>query len=169
MQIICISSGAYSGGQDLARRLAEKLGYGCLSRDELIEAAIREGIRVGKLEMAMVKPGIFSERLALERDIYLAFSTAYLCEKAKEGGLVYHGRTGHLLLSGVSHMLRVRVLADEEYRIRAVMQKLGLVRQKAQKYIQEVDEDRRRWVHSMYGVSWDDAANYDMVINLARL
>lgn len=169
MQIICISRGTYIGGQDLAKRLAEKLGYGCLSREELIEAATKEGIRVGKLEMAMVKPGIFSERLALERDIYLAFSTAYLCEKAAEGGLVYHGRTGHLLLSGVSHVMRVRVLADQEYRIRAVMQKLGLVREKAYKYIQEVDEDRRRWVHSMYGVSWDDAANYDMVINLAQL
>ena len=169
MQIICISRGTYSGGQDMARRLAEKLGYGCLSREELVEAATREGIHVGKLEMAMVKPGIFSERLALERDLYLAFSTVYLCEKSMEGGLVYHGRTGNLLLSGVSHVLRVRVLADEEYRIRAVMQKLGLVREKARKYIQEVDEDRRRWVHSMYGVSWEDAANYDMVINLARM
>lgn len=169
MQTICISRGTYSGGQELARRLAEKLGYRCLSREELIEAATREGIHVGKLEMTMVKPGIFSERLALERDLYLAFSTAYLCEKSMDGGLVYHGRTGHLLLSGVSHVLRVRVLADEEYRIRAVMQRLNLVREKARKYIDEVDEDRRRWVHSMYGVSWEDAANYDMVVNLAQM
>jgi len=169
MQIICISRGTYSGGQELAEKLAAKLGYACLSREEMIEAATREGIQVGKLEMAMTGSGVFSERLALERDHYLAFSTAYLCQRAMEGRLVYHGRTGHLLLPGVSHVLRVRVLADEEFRIKAVMRNLGLSRDKAMRYIQEVDEDRRRWVHSMYGVSWEDAENYDVVMNLAQM
>jgi len=169
MQIICISRGTLKGGKQLAERLAEKMGYRCLSREELVEAATKEGIHVGKLEMAMVRPGIFSERLALERDHYLAFSTAYLCEKAMEGGLVYHGRTGHLLLSGVSHVLRARVVADEEYRIRAVMQSLGLDREKARRYIEGVDEDRRRWIHSMYGVSWEDASNYDITLNLSQM
>ena len=81
-QIICISRGTKSGGQGLAARLAEKLDYACLSREELIEAATGEGIQVGRLEMAMMKRGIFSEQLALERDHYLAFTTAYLCEPA---------------------------------------------------------------------------------------
>ncbi|MDY6861896.1 MAG: cytidylate kinase-like family protein [Thermodesulfobacteriota bacterium] len=169
MQIICISKGTMSGGKQLAERLAEKMGFACLSREELINAATEQGIRVGKLEMAMVKPGIFNEKLSLERDHYLAFSTLYLCQKAMKGGLVYHGRTGHLLFQGVRHILRVRVLADEEYRITEAMQRLQLDRKKAQKYIKEVDEDRRRWVHTMYGISWDDAASYDVVINLAQM
>ena len=169
MQIICISRGTLIGGQKLAERLAEKLGYACLSREELIEAATKEGIPVGKLEMDMVKPGIFSERMAIERDHYLAFSTEYLCNKVVDGGLVYHGRTGHLLLPRVSHVMRVRVLAGEEYRIAGVMEKLRLTRDKAQRYIAEVDEDRRRWVHSMYGISWEDAANYDLVLSLDQM
>jgi cytidylate kinase len=168
-QIICISRGTHSGGIKLAKRLAEKLDYACLSREELIDAATQEGIQVGKLEMSMIKAGIFSDRLSLERDHYLAFTTAYLCDKAIEGGLVYHGRTGHLLLPGVSHVLRVRVLADEEFRIEAVMRTLGLDRKKARRYIEEVDEDRRRWVHFMYGISWEDAAHYDIVLNLAQI
>ena len=167
-QIICISRGTHSGGKQLAKRLAEKLDYACLGREELIDAATKEGIQVGRLEMAMVKQGI-TERLALERDHYLAFTTAYLCDKAAEGGLVYHGRTGHLLLPGVSHVLRARVLAADEYRLEAVMRNLGLDRKKARRYIEEVDEDRRRWVRSMYGVSWEDAANYDIVLNLAQM
>jgi len=168
MQIICISRGTFSGGKDLAENLAERLDYACLSREELIDSATKEGIPVGKLEMAMVRPGVFSQRLALERDHYSAFSTAFLCDKITESdGLVYHGRTGHLLLAGVRHVLRVRVLADEEQRIRTVMQNLGLDRDKARKYLREVDEDRKRWVYSMYGVSWEDAANYDLVLNLA--
>lgn len=169
MQIICISRGTFSGGKQLAERLAEKMGYRCLSREEIIEAATNEGIQVGKLEMAIVKSGIFSERLALERDHYLAFSTEYLCQKVSEGGLVYHGRTGHLLLPGVGHVLRVRAVADEEYRIKAVVQNLGLDREKARRYIEGVDEDRNRWIHSMYGISWEDASNYDIVLNLSQM
>jgi cytidylate kinase len=169
MQVICISRGTLSGGKELAVQLAKKLGYSCLGREELMEAATREGIHGGKLEMAMVRSGIFSERLALERDHYLAFTTAYLCDKAMESGLVYHGRTGHFLLPGVSHVLKVRVLADEEYRIKAVMHDLNLDRKKARRYIEEVDEDRRRWVRAMYGVSWEEAMNYDVVLNLAQV
>ncbi|MCJ7773197.1 MAG: cytidylate kinase-like family protein, partial [Desulfobacterales bacterium] len=60
MQIITISKQTMSGGQQLAVRLAEKLDYQCLSRDELIRAATEEGIKVGKLEMAMVKPALFN-------------------------------------------------------------------------------------------------------------
>lgn len=169
MQVICISRGTLVGGKDLAEPLAKKLGFTCVSREELSEAATDEGIQVGKLEMSMVRTGIFSERLALERDHFLAFSTAYLCDKASEGGVVYHGRTGHFLLPGISHVLRVRVLAEEDYRINSVMRELNLDRAKARGYIEKVDEDRRRWVHSMYSVSWDDAANYDIVLNLAQV
>jgi cytidylate kinase len=169
MQVICISRSTQSGGKEMAQRLAEKLDYVCLSREELMNAAIKEGIQVGKLEMAIVKGAIVGERLALERDHYLAFTTAYLCDRALEGGVVYHGRTGHFLLPGVTHVLKVRVIADEEFRIGAVMRDLNLDRAKARRYIADVDEDRRRWVRSMYGVSWDEAANYDIVLNLAHM
>ncbi len=97
----------------------------------------------------MVKGGRLSERLTLEKEHYLAFSTAFLCDRAKEGSLVYHGRTGHLLLSGVEHRLRVRVVADPEFWLRAVMRDLGSPRDKARRYIGEVDEDRRRGVHTV--------------------
>ncbi|HID75673.1 MAG TPA: cytidylate kinase-like family protein [Planctomycetaceae bacterium] len=169
MQLICISRGTLSGGRQLAERLAKKLGCVCLSREELIEKATEEGIQVGKLEMAMVKPRMFSEQLAIQREYYLAFSTAYLCDRALEGRLVYHGRTGHLLLPGIDHVLSVRVVADPEQRIRRVMQDLGLDRDKASRYVRQVDEDRRRWARSMYGVGWEDAAHYDVVINLRQM
>lgn len=169
MQIICVSRGTLSGGDEFAERLAKKLGYACLSREELIEAAIKEGIQVGKLEMAMIKPWIFSEQLDLQREHYLAFTTAYLCDRAMEGGLVYHGRTGHLLLPGVDHVLSVRVVSDQEQRISRVMKQLGLDREKARQYIREVDADRRQWARAMYGVGWEDSAQYDITVNLEHM
>lgn len=168
-QIICVSRGSLSRGKELAASLARKLGYAILSREDLIEAAIGDGIQVGKLETSMMHARTFTERLARERDRYLAFSTAYLCDRAREGPLVYHGRSGHLLLQGVSHVLRVRVLADDEYRINAVMRELGLTREKAKRYLEAVEEDRRTWVRSMYGVPWESASQYDVTVSVERM
>ncbi len=169
MQVIYISKGAFVGGEELATRLAAKLGYPSLSREELAEAATRDGIQVGKLEMALTRRSSFSERLALERDLYIAFVTARVCDRAMNGGLVYHGRTGHLILSGISHALRVRVVSSDELRIRAAMHNLGLDRNKARIYLERVDEDWRRWFRSLHGVSWEDTATYDVILNLEQM
>ncbi len=53
MQLVCISSGKSNRTQDMAERLAHKLGYRNLSREEMIEEAIKEGIQVSKLETAI--------------------------------------------------------------------------------------------------------------------
>jgi cytidylate kinase len=169
MQIICVSRGSLSRGKELAQLLAERLDYALLSREDLTEAAIKEGIQVGKLETSMMKPGQFTERLARERDHFLAFCTAFLCDKLQAGPLVYHGRTGHLLLRGVGNVLRIRVVADEEYRIQAAMRNLGIDREKARRYLSEVENDRRNWVRLMYGVSWEDALQYDVTVNVEQM
>jgi cytidylate kinase len=168
-QIISVSRGSLSRGRELAVGLARRLGYTLLSREDLIEAATADGIQVGKLETSMMHARTFTERLARERDRYLAFCTAYLCDKAVEGPLVYHGRTGHLLLRGISHVMRVRVIADDEYRINAVMRDLGLTRPKARRYLDAVEEDRRAWARAMYGVSWEAASEYDVTVSVERM
>ncbi len=169
MQIICVSKGTRGSGKDLAESLAGKMGYLCLSREDLIHAATEEGIQVGKLEMAMVQGRGYTQRLAMERDHYLAFCRAYLSERALDGSVVYHGRSGHLLLPGVRNTFRIRVVSDLEQRISRTELDLGLDRRKATQYIQDVDEDRARWVRSMYGVSVDEAVNYDITLNLQQI
>jgi cytidylate kinase len=169
VQVICLSRGVFVGGEDLAEQLAHKLGYACLSREQLTEIATEEGIPVGKLEMAITRQSSFSERLALEREHYLAFITSQICDRSTNEGLVYHGRTGHLVMSGISHALRVRVVTGEERRIRAAMQRLGVGRRQARRYLEEVDDDWRRWTHSLHGVSWEDTAHYDLTVNLDHL
>ncbi len=169
MRIICVSMGTYGGARELAQDLSRKMGYPCLCREDLIEAATQEGIQVGKLEMSTIKPRAFTQRLARERDHYLAFSRAFLCERALEGDLIYYGRTGHLLLPGVDHLMRVRVVLDLEHRIQDLMDKMGLEREKARRYIQEVDEDRGRWARSMYGIAVEEPINYDITVNLQKI
>ena len=169
MQIITISCGSQSYGREFAENLAAKLDYLCISREELLEEAHKNKIPIGKLETAIIKPHIFSEELALELEHYKALATSILCEKALNNNIVYYGRTGHLLLPGINHILKIRVITDIESRIEIVMQKLALSRDKAKQYIEQLDQDRKKWIKQFYNVDWDISSLYDVVINLSHL
>ncbi len=168
MSLITISRGTFSGGRDLATRLADELGYAYLTQEELSADASKAAVPVGRLRDAMLRPPREYERVIIERDQYLTCLTMTLCEKALAGDLVYFGHLGHMLLPKVPNILRVRVLADMEYRIRAVAKNMGYSRHEAKEHIEWVDMTRDKWVRFLYGVDWHDPLHYDIVINLAH-
>lgn len=169
MQLISVSRGDLQAGRDFAEGLASKLGFQSLGRQELVDAATDEGIAVGKLETAVVKRRAFDERLVLEKEHYLAFVTRVLCERALSGSLVYHGRSAHLSLTKVPHVLRVYTAVDVESRIDEVMRRLSVDRGKAKRYVEDVDDDIHRWIRTMYGEPFDPLEGSDLVVNLDRV
>jgi cytidylate kinase len=169
MAIITISRGTFSGGQQLAECVAEKLGYRCVSREVLLKAASEYGVPEEELSRALSKkPGIL-ERLTSERDQYLAYIKAALFNEAKNDNLVYHGHAGHLLLERVPHVLRVRIIANIEFRIKALSDHHSLNRNDALEFIERVDEERIEWTRFLYHIDWRDPAIYDLVINFDRM
>jgi len=169
VSIITISRGTFAGGQSLAECVAVKLGYRCVARDVLIEAAKEYGVDEEKLYKSLTeKPGLL-ERLTLDRIHYTAFIRAALCKEVKGDNVVYHGHGGHLLLKGVPHVLRIRVIANMEQRIKAAMDRHDCGRDDAIEYIEKVDEGRARWTKFLYHVDWQDPSLYDIVINLDHI
>lgn len=170
MSIIAISRGTFSGGEALAKRVAERLQYRCLSREGNLErAAQRYMVPAEELTAAMEKRPTFWERMVGERAAYLAFVRAALCEEARGGRLVYHGYLGQFLLPGISHVISVRAIADADFRIRAAQRQQDLAREDALAYIEKADKERRDWTRFLFEVDWDDAHLYDLVLNLSRM
>jgi len=170
MSIICISRGSHGFGIQLAEKLAVQLGFPCVARESLTDEATNQGIPIGRIETAIVKRRPLSEEMELQVDRFKAYVTAALCERAVAGeSFVYHGRTGHLVLPGVTHVFRVRAITPMEERIALAMSRMNISREKTKRYIDQVDEDRRRWVHILYNVDWEDPSLYDIVINTQHL
>ena len=166
MAIITISRGSMSGGKKLAEMLAETLGYNCVSREIILETAYDYGVPEEKLFEAIFKnPSIF-QKLTFAREHYLAFIQATLCEYAKDDNLIYHGHAGHFLLEGVSHVLKIRILACTSYRVKAAMAEFGYTEKDAVKYINKVDKQRVKWTKFLYGKDWRSPELYDVVFNL---
>ncbi len=166
MAIICISRGTFSGGEAVAEAVAKRLGYPCVSREaNLARAAEQFHIPPETLTATIEKPSLWDKMLG-ERDLYLACVRASLFEQAERGDLVYHGYLGQLLLPGLSSVLRVRVIADQEFRTRAAMSHQLLRYPEAEAYIARVDRERREWTRFLFGVNWEDPSLYDVVVNL---
>jgi cytidylate kinase len=158
-----------SGGEALAECLHQRLGYPVLGREVLVEAAAKLGVPEETLTQKFEKsPGLWS-RLTESRRLYLVAIQAAIAEHAASGNLIYHGRAGHMLLHGVPNVLRVRLIAPMEMRIRAVIERQGLNREGAIEYIQTVDAERVRWSKFIYNVDWTDPGLYDLVINLEKM
>jgi cytidylate kinase len=169
MSIVMISSMHQGGREELAQALARKTNWPVLSREELVEGARQRGIKIGRLEVAMIKTPGLSEKLAREKDLYLAYLTETLCEKAREGNFIYHGRAGHLLLPGVSHRLRVGLTVPREVRIKRAAQALNLSSEKAETYLAQLDEDVARWIRYVHRVDGRDPGHFDVFFNLENM
>lgn len=170
MSIITISRGTASGGQALAELVAAKLRWPCLSNEVIVEAAKRYSVPEPELVKAFETAPTFWEKLTASRRVYLTFVQAAMCEYAVHGNLVYHGHAGHELLPGISHVLKVRLVAPMESRIQMVMERHPhLDRKGAIRYIQQVDEERASRMRYLFGVDWRDPHHYDLVLNLDKL
>jgi cytidylate kinase len=170
MSLITISRGSLSGGQALAERLADRLGYRCISSDALIEVAAKYGVPEPKLSEVFDKTPSLWERLTKSRRLYLIFIQSAMCDLAQQGNLVYHGQGGQQLLKGISHIMKVRLIAPPEYRLKVAMEREGLTsREAAMQYLQQVDEERLRRMRYLFNVDWRDPALYDVVLNIEHM
>ncbi len=166
MAIVTISRGSFSGGKILAECLAEKLGYRCIDRDVIVEKAAAFGVNQSDLRDALEKPPTFWDRFKHKKYVYLTLIQAALTEEVRQGNAIYHGNAGHMLLRGVSHVVRTRIIAPPEFRLSMVEDRLKVGHGEALAYIHRMDSDRKKWTHYLYGVDWGDPTLYDVVLNL---
>ena len=168
MSIVTVSRGTYSQGRDVAEKLAQRLGYECISREIMVEAAKEFNIPELKLVEAIQDPPSILERFTYGKERYLAYFQAVLLEHFQRDNVVYHGLAGHFLVRNVSHVLKVRIIAGMEDRVRLMMQRKGVTEEHALHFVKRVDESRRKWSLHLYGIDTHDPTLYDMVIRIKK-
>ena len=169
MAIITISRGSYSKGKEVAEKVAEKLGYDCISRDVLLEASERFHIPEIKLVRAVHDAPSILRRFSHDNQSYIAYIQSALTARVRKDKVVYHGLAGHLLLKGVPHVLKVRIIADLPDRVANEMAREGISEEEARTLILKDDEERRRWTQSLYGVDPWNSHLYDLVLRVHKL
>ncbi|MDD2467052.1 MAG: cytidylate kinase-like family protein [Desulfobulbus sp.] len=167
MSIVTIARGSYSRGKEVAEKLAEKLGYECISREIILEASNEFNIPEIKLVRALHdSPRIFSSDSS---DRYVIYYRSAILQHARNDNIVYHGLAGHFFLKDIPHVLKIRINADMDTRVQEEMKRENISYQESMKILKNDDEERRKWGVQIYGTDTWDSRLYDIVINISSI
>src|SRR6266542_581092 len=175
MSNVTISHEIGSGGPEIGQQLAERLGYKHVDQELISETAHRYGLLEEKLShLDESKPSLF-ERFDAETRRYITVIQTALYEFAEQDRVVLMGRGGQWLLRGISHHLRVRVMAPFELRVKRLAAKLkGPMGEAASprtvmEMVRRDDTERAGRMRYLYEVDLADPTLYDLVINTENL
>jgi cytidylate kinase len=177
MAVITISRHPGSLGDTIARAIADRLSYRLVERGELIRLAERIGgtdVAWDRAPELRERSPSFWERLNEERRRYASVLRRVTTQLAEEGDVVIVGLGSGQLLKGLSHVLRLQIIAPMEVRLERVMERgyddiAGpLSREKARDLIRSSDRDTSGYMKYLFNIDWLEAHHWDLVINTGR-
>ncbi|UCH22225.1 MAG: cytidylate kinase-like family protein [Deltaproteobacteria bacterium] len=169
MNIITISTDRYSKGKEIAEMVAQKLGYECVSREVILSAANEFGVPETKLLQTIMDTPTILNMFSRDRQRYMAYIKAVVADYMLRHEIVYHGLVGHPIVRGVSHVLKTRIIANMEDRIRLEMERENISEEKAGKIITALDEQQKKWGKAVYGIDVTNPIYYDLIINVGHI
>jgi cytidylate kinase len=149
--------------------VAARLGYRCLSREVILDASEHYHIPEIKMIKAIHDAPTILERFGHDKTRFITYYQSALARDVQKDNVVYHGLAGHLLLKGIPHVLKVRIIADLDERVRNEMERERIPKQEALSLIFRDDQERRKWTQSLYGVDPWDSSLYDLVLHIHKL
>jgi cytidylate kinase len=175
MAIVTVSHEMGSGGPEIGVALAERLGYRHVDQDMIPLAARQYGVGEAKLTQVDETKPSFVERFDVETRRYITILQSALLDVAEQDNAIIMGRGGQVLLRNIPHVLRVRVTAPFELRVKRVIKKMAGqmgetvdVRTTAE-MIRRNDHEKSGRMRYLFDVDWCDSALYDLVINTEKL
>ncbi len=187
--IITVSRELGAGGSEVARQVAETLGWRVVDNELVDQIAIRTGLSPAEVRDREERAPGFLERLIrmltkaapemltpaaervpeLEEAKLVKITEAVVEEIAREGRVVLVGRAAPAVLSRDRDAIHLKIVAPKAARVEAVMKRLGVKRDEATGEVELSDANRKRYHEQYYERDWNDASQYHLVLNTSAL
>lgn len=162
---IAIISASYCRGEEIARKLSEKIGGDYIPEETLLqETAKRFGASEEKLKIAAFGVSTLFGMNGVERNLHLSYLKATLLDKIKQGGLVYHGYSSLLIAPEITGVLKVFIVGGSSYRIKAMMESEEVGEKEAKNLISRDDRILLNWTNFLFNLDPSDESLYDMIV-----
>ncbi len=176
--IITIGREHGSNGHDIARALAAELGYTCFDKEIVDTAAENSNFSkeiLHSYDEKRVSPYIvpvphylgLNESFRLNMQVASAQFDA-IRSLADQDNCIFVGRCADYVLRNRENLLRVFIMADEDFRIQTMMRKQNLSEDQARKLIRQVDKDRSSYYKYYTDQIWGERENFDLILNSAK-
>ena len=189
--LITISRQFGAGGSQVARQVAERLGWRVVDNELIEEVAARAGLPKEHVAEREERVSTFVERLArtlaaASPDVFpppdsagaivdvpetdlVRITETVVAEIAAQGKVVLVGRAAPAVLSREADALHVKLVAPRAFRIQVAASRLGCAADKAALVLDQTDKNRARYLREYYRRDWDDPVNYHLVLNTGVL
>jgi cytidylate kinase len=188
-KVVTFSVQLGSGGNDIARTIAQKLGYRFLDHEVISRAADIAGVSPDTIAAAERWPTFIErmlERLALTTVVsegvlpapptnagammltsadYRALIEQVVQSLAEEGDCVIVGHAGQAILKQAPQVFKVLVHGSKERRAERLAMQEGIDFKEALERIKTYDSQRSAFFRHAYNVEWLDSTIYDIAIN----
>jgi len=184
MRAITVSREYGSGGGEIARRLAARLGWQLIDHEVVVQVANALGVSESEAEaqdeytqstmarfltgMRSIDPSIMVDPVpyvTADEEEYRRALLNVVQAAVHNGHVVIVGRGAQEILAHRHDVLHVRIVAELEERISYVMIREGLNHDEAQNRIKQKDRQRERYLNYHYHADSSDAHLYDLVVN----
>ncbi len=186
--VITISRQVGSGGDEIALKVSEILGYAVFDKNLMVDVAKSIGLSEEEIAdfsedtyriksfvdtiLLRKTPSTISPTAArgnLDEERYLSAIQAVIRNVANRGKTVIVGRGGQAILKNKPSVLHVRIVAPKAVRVKRIMDKGGLSEEAALRLIEDSDKTAAEYLRRFYGVDWADPLIYDMILNTGKM
>jgi len=171
MTVITVSREYGSIDNDFGERVAQALGYYCVSKEFIADLLGQYGLVEFEREYD-TRPGFWEGFSALRgerRSAMVAMLNQVLQAVAHHGDVVIQGRSGFAALAGFADVLHVRLQAPLATRIERIASQQRVSIEEAARIVKEGDAVRTAFVEGFYGIPWDSVHAFDLVINTQKV
>lgn len=171
MTVITISREYGSGGDQLAEKVAQALGYHLVDKAFVSAVLCQYGLTEFDSEYEK-QPGFwegFDTEKAERRETMVRMLNQVVRAVARHGNVVILGRSGYAILAGLADVLHVRLQAPLDDRIELVRNATNVSLLEATALVKENDKMRKAFVESFYRVPWESALAFDIALNTSRV
>ncbi len=182
-KIITISREFGSGGREIGKRLADKLGYSYYDSEIITLLAKETGMSEEYIENISEKgvypyPFQFAKSFAVysstqsQQTEILVKQASIIKEIAQKGNAIIVGRGANFILREYNPM-NIFVYADIDSKIRRCREKAkedeNLTDKELEQKIKAIDKSRKSFNNLISNMEWDDKRNYSLCINTSNV
>ena len=171
MPLIAMTREMGSLGKDVAAGIAARQNRKVVYHEIIEPIANKMRLRKSHVERFLEGKAGLWERLTTDRTSLSIFTADETFRFLRDGSTaVIRGWGAVHLLRNIPHVVRVRICAPFELRVRRMMERLGTDNREAvESEIQLSEEAHTAITRRHFGINWRDPENYDLVLCTERL
>ena len=171
MSAISIFSSSFCQAEQVAREVCASTGYRIVHDDEVVsDASAISGISSEKIARAFAAKASVFNKFTREKECSVAYLKLAVAKHMAEDNIVISGFSSQLIPNGISHLLRVALIADLAYRLVQAAETRTLSSKEIQKQLRSDDEDCAAWVDFLYQTHIDcwNPERFDLFIPMHK-